>query len=219
MKHSIITACIFSVALISCNNADTKKDDVSKTDSSTTTDVKKDAAPSAPVDSATMMKNWAAYMTPGEQHKMMASWNGTWNGEVSMWHMPGTEPQKSTATSVNTMIMGGRYPQSKTTGNMMGMPFEGTSIMGYDNARKVFISTWVDNMGTGIMVLEGPWNDATKTIELKGTTVDPSAGDGKLCNIRETFKVIDDKTQLMEMYGPDPSGKEFKMMEIKLTKK
>jgi hypothetical protein len=37
--------------------------------------------------------------------------------------------------------------------------------------------------------------------------------------LREVFKVIDDKTQMMEMYGPAPDGKEYKMMEIKLTRK
>ncbi|MBK9333372.1 MAG: DUF1579 family protein [Ignavibacteria bacterium] len=30
--------------------------------------------------------------------------------------------------------MGGRYQQGKHTGDMMGMPFEGMSLLGYDNA-------------------------------------------------------------------------------------
>ncbi len=37
--------------------------------------------------------------------------------------------------------------------------------------------------------------------------------------IRETFKIIDDNTQMMEMFGNGPDGKEFKMMEIKYTRK
>jgi hypothetical protein len=35
------------------------------------------------------------------------------------------------------------------------MPFEGISTLGYDNAKKTFFSTWIDNMGTGMMVMEG----------------------------------------------------------------
>lgn len=27
------------------------------------------------------------------------------------------------------------------------MPFEGISTLGYDNAKKTFFSTWIDNMG------------------------------------------------------------------------
>jgi hypothetical protein len=53
------------------------------------------------------------------------------------------------ATCTNTMILGGRYQQSMIKGNMMGMPFEGMGLLGYDNAQKLFYSTWVDNMGTG----------------------------------------------------------------------
>lgn len=34
------------------------------------------------------------------------------------------------------MIFGGRYQLSNYKGNFMGMPFEGMSIMGYDNAKK-----------------------------------------------------------------------------------
>jgi len=99
---------------------------------------------------------------------------------------------------------------------MMGMPFEGRSLVGYDNLRKVFQSTWVDNMGTGIMVMEGKYNESTKTINFKGTMVD--AMTGKMENVRESFKIIDDKTQMMEMWMTK-DGKEFKNMEIKFMKK
>lgn len=43
---------------------------------------------------------------------------------------------------------------------------------------------------------------------------------GKDCNVREVFTFIDDNTQKMEMFGPDPkTGKEFKTMEIKFVRK
>ena len=82
--------------------------------------------------------------------------------------------------------------------------------------KKTFQSTWVDNMGTGIMYLEGKYKEGSKTITLKGTAVDPMTG--KTENVRHTLKFIDDKTQLMEMYMTK-DGKEFKNMEIKFTKK
>lgn len=31
-------------------------------------------------------------------------------------------------------------------------------IMGYDNAKKKFVSTWIDNLGTGIINMPGEWN-------------------------------------------------------------
>ncbi|MDB5202087.1 MAG: hypothetical protein JWQ27_1496 [Ferruginibacter sp.] len=213
------------LGLLSCNNADTKEAtttttvDTMATSGTASTGTTTEATPAAPVDSATMMKNWQAYMTPGDVHKMMASWNGSWNGTMQMWHMPNTPPETSKVNTVNRMIMGGRYQVNTHTGTMMGMPFEGTGTLAYDNAKKKFISTWIDNMGTGIMLLEGGWDEGTKSMTLTGKCVDPSAGNGKETPVRETFTSIDANTQLMEMYGPAPDGKEFKMMEIKFTRK
>lgn len=111
--------------------------------------------------------------------------------------------------------MGGRYQKSEHKGMMMGMPFEGMSLVGYDNATKKFQNIWIDNMGTGIMVMEGTWDDAANAVNLHGTMVDPISG--KEMKVREVFKFIDDNNQLLEMYNT-VEGKEFKSMEIKFTR-
>ena len=112
--------------------------------------------------------------------------------------------------------MGGRYLVSTTKGEMMGMPFEGMSIMGFDNAKKVYTSTWIDNMGTGIMMSEGKYDEANKTIHMTGKMSDPATG--KDMEIRQEIKTPDAKTQITEMYCKQ-NGQEFKNMEIKLTRK
>ena len=170
-----------------------------------------------PLDSATMMKNMQDYSTPGDPHKMLAKANGTWNTEMTIWMAPGAPPMTSKMTAVNTMTMGGRYQETAATGKMMGTTFLGHSVTGYDNAKKVIVSSWIDNMGTGIMKLEGPWDEATKTITLTGKAVDASTM--KEAKYKQTFKIVDDNTQTMEMYVPGPDGKEYKMMEIKYTRK
>lgn len=162
-----------------------------------------------------MMKAWADYMTPGQPHKMMAKWDGKWKEDVTFWMQPGAPPTKSTATVVNKMIMGGRYQQSIHTGTMMGQPFEGQGTLAWDNARKMLISTWIDNMGTGIMYLEGPWDSTSNSATLKGKTTDPSTG--KEMDIKQTFTVVNDNTQKLEMFMTQ-DGKEFKNMEIMLTR-
>lgn len=218
MKQITLTICAAALLLAACN--DSKKTDEVKTTSSDTAtkmDETKTENTMAMPDSATMMKNWQDYMTPGDVHKMMAKWDGTWNGDVTMWMVPGAPEQKSTSTAVNKMIMNGLYQQATHTGNMMGMPFNGMSIVAYDIHRKEFTSTWIDNMGSGIMVLKGPWDEATKTITLKGRMVDPGTkGD---MDVRETFKITDDNNQEMAMYVTMPDGKEFNTMNIKYTRK
>ncbi len=205
MKRMFTTLCA-AVLLFACDDRTE-----TKVASATTN------APEPELDSATMMKNWQSYMTPGEAHKMMASMNGEWTGDITMWMAPDAPPTKSTGTAVNKMIMGGRYQQSTHTGSWDGMPFEGQSTLAFDNAKQTYISTWIDNMGTGIMIMEGKYDSTTKVMNLKGKMVDPTSG--KELNVRETFRVIDDNTHLMEMFCDTRDGKEYKNMEIKYTRK
>jgi hypothetical protein len=162
------------------------------------------------------MKAWESYMTPGDIHKMMATWNGEWTEEITMWMDSATPPTKTTATARNEMIMGGRYQVSKSTGTMMGAPFEGMSLTGYDNAKKIFTSIWVDNFGTGTITMEGMWDEQGKTITYHGTGVDPVTG--KDVKMREVLKILDNDTQSIEMYDTK-NGKESKTMEIRSTRK
>lgn len=223
MKPLLLTFCATSLLLAACNsNEKTANSEASKSDSSATAskekmdDKKADNTYTMP-DSATINKNWMAYASPGDAHKMLAKSNGTWNTEVTFKEMPDGPSQTTTGMTTNKMVMGGRYQVSTFTGKMMNMPFEGMSTVAYDNFKKVLISTWIDNMGTGIMKMEGPWDEASKSATMTGKVVDLTAG--KELDCKEVFKIIDDNTQTLEMYKPAPDGKEFKCMEIKYTRK
>lgn len=217
MRQIIAFTLFACITLMGCDNQTKTETTVTDTDSTAMADGSNGINEAAP-DSATMMANWMAYMQPTAPHEMMKSWDGTWDEEVTMWHVPGAPPEVSKATCENKMMYGGRYQESTTKGTMMGQPFEGMSVTAYDNAKKIFINTWVDNMGTGMMVLEGPWDEATKTMTLTGNVVDPSSGTGKEMKVRQLYKVIDDNNHLMEMYCPGPDGKEYKMMEVKFKR-
>ena len=170
----------------------------------------------AQADQDAAMKAWMTYMTPGDFHKLLAKDDGDWNEEITLWMAPGAPPQKSTAVVTNRMVLEGRYQESKHIGNFMGMPFEGYGWVGYDNAKKVFVSSWIDNMGTGMMIMEGKWDEKTKTINFTGTSTDPATG--KSITVRETFTYIDNNKQRMEMFMTQ-DGKEYKSMEIVFTRK
>ena len=162
-------------------------------------------------------KAWMTYMTPGKMHEMLAKSVGLWNEEVTMWMAPDAPPMKSTLNCMNKMIMGNRYLQGMSRGQFSGMPFEGISTIAYDNAKNIFVSTWIDNMGTGISYSEGKWNDASKSIEFIGTMVDPMSG--KDLKFRQVMKFKDDDNQSMEMYSTTATGKEYKSMDIKMTRR
>ncbi len=162
-------------------------------------------------------KAMMAYMTPGTVQQMLAKATGTWTAAVNFWMAPNTQPMSSVMETSYEMILGGRYLQGKNTGKMMGMPFEGIGVTGYDNAKKVFVSSWIDNMGTGMLYMEGAWDDASKSISFKGTMVDPVSG--KDVPFRQVQQFKDDNNQTLVMYNADAGGKEFKSMEIVYTRK
>lgn len=167
--------------------------------------------------SAEEMAAWMSYMTPGEAHQRLATLAGDWNHTVTMWMAPGASPTESTATSHSEMIMGGRYLAEMFTGNMMGMPFEGHAITGYDNVKKKHFSGWIDNMGTGLMIGWGDWDDATKSLTITGTVTDPISGEDRA--FRQVMKTVNDDHTIMEMYMPSPDGSEHKSMEIHSLRK
>jgi hypothetical protein len=210
MKQITLTICAAALLLFACN--DKKKTDEGKTETSsaeTKTAEKTETAP--PMDSAAMMKAWQDFMTPGPMHQWMAKQAGTWEAEMSQWMDPAAPPEKVMAKEVCAMTMNGLYLTSNMTSTMMGQPMMGQSTLGYDNAKKMFVSTWIDNLGSGIIYMTGTYDEATKTMSMKGKQTDPTTG--KDSDIRQEMKWIDDNSYTMSMYGAGMDGKEMKFME------
>ena len=152
-------------------------------------------------------------MTPGEMHKAIAKLAGDWTFTNTMWMAPGQPPVESTGTMHAEKILGGRYVQSVWKGSMMGQEFEGHATEGYDNVAQQYVSTWVDNMGTGIMVSTGTCDAGGKKCTSTGSFSDPMTGGQS--TMKSVITWIDDNSFKNEMYGKDPaSGQEYKMMEI-----
>jgi len=166
----------------------------------------------------TMMKAWEAYATPGDAHKELAKEVGAWTTESTMWMMPNDpKPMKTTGTAEIKMAYGDRYQIGTHKGDFMGMPFEGTSTVGYNNASKKWESTWIDNMGTGVMFMSGVYDPKTKTSTFVGRCTDPITGKEK--SVRETYTIVDDNTRKMTMYDTDEKGKEYKTMEMTMKRR
>lgn len=173
----------------------------------------------APDDAAkkAMMEAWMKVATPGEAHKMLEPFVGSWDTASTMWEAPGAPAQTSTGTAENSWVLGGRYVQQAFKGTYMGMPFEGIGFTGYDNYKKQYVGTWMDNFGTAVMVSAGSYDAAGKTMTLTADMDDFMTG--KRVTMREVVRIVDANKHVFEMYGPDPTGKEFKMMEIVYTRR
>jgi hypothetical protein len=156
-----------------------------------------------------MMQQMMELSKLNENHKLLAGLDGTWSYTVKMWMNPdpNAKPQESKGTAVRKSMMDGRFIVMDVTGKMEmpgpdGKPkettFKGMGIEGYDNVKKKFVGSWVDNMGTGIMMSEGI--------------------PGMKQKIREVMKTPDKDHMSFEWYE-DHGGKEAKTMEINYTRK
>ncbi|CAN5578228.1 hypothetical protein BH18VER1_BH18VER1_11030 [soil metagenome] len=158
-----------------------------------------------------------------ENHKLLAELVGDWTYTVNMWMDPSAPPIESKGTATRKSEWGGRYFIADASGKfqmpgpegkMQPFDFKGRSTEGYDNAKKKFVSSWIDNMGTGIMISEGTYDPATKTFTYLG---DYDMAPGMKTKIRETIKVTDKDHHLMEWFE-NRGGQEAKTMEIAYTR-
>jgi hypothetical protein len=173
-----------------------------------------------------MMTQMMELAKPGENHKLLADLAGTWTYTIKMWMNPdpSAKPEESKGTAVRKPMMDGRFFVMDVTGKMempqpdgkkKEMTFKGMGIEGYDNVKKKFIGSWVDNMGTGIMMSEGDYDPATKTFNY---TSEYEGIPGMKQKIREVMKIVDKDHHVFEWYE-DRGGQEAKTMEISYTRK
>jgi hypothetical protein len=160
-----------------------------------------------------------AYMnagTPGAPHQALASSVGSYDLLIKSWHEPGGPAMEETGTAIRTMGLDGRVLMEEVTSSMMGMPFTGQLMMGYDNVTGKYWSTWTDSMSTGLMVSEGTCDDQ-QVCSLTGSWKDHITK-GPV-TMRMTTRWTSPTTQVFEMYGPGKDGNEMKRMEMTYTKK
>jgi len=167
-----------------------------------------------------MMELYMKAATPGAEHKMLDGMIGTWNAKVSWYAKPGAPPMVSEGVSENTWVLGGRFVEQRFTGTMMGAPFEGIGYSGYDNVKKQYWGTWIDNMATGYMRTTGAPAAGGQVWNFDSVASDPMTG--KDMKTKEKMYVKSADEFVWEMWSATPGGKPgsmYKALEIVYTRK
>lgn len=132
---------------------------------------------------------------------------GTWDAEVIVVPQPGAEPQLSKGVLVARVICGGKWLVTDFKNTTTG--FEGHGIYGYNGATGRYTGTWVDDMRSSLVVAEGTWDEASKTMTFAWTTSFP---DGRKMSWTETTELVKDGEQIFKTLLPMPNGAPFEMM-------
>ncbi len=161
-----------------------------------------------------MMMELAA---PSSGHDRLKSMAGSFAAKTKMWMVPGAPVQESEGTMTSEWILGGRFLQSKFEGTMMGMGFEGVSLLGYNNGTGNYEGVWVDSAGTVMMPRSIGTADVSGKVITFSREVDNMVP-GQTETMREVMTVIDHDNHKFEMFRIGPDGSEFKTLEIQYTR-
>lgn len=148
---------------------------------------------------------------PGPEHEQLKKAAGVWDATVEMSEVPGKPPAVSKGTENSHMIAGGLWLVTDFKADMMGQPFEGHGVNGYDAAKKKYVGTWVDSWSAAVGITEGSVDAATKKETAWMEAPDPT---GKMTRMKMETEWKDDDTRVFTMWTPGPDGKEFPGLKI-----
>lgn len=161
-------------------------------------------------------------MMPGDFHAKLKPMAGKWT-YITKMRMTADQPwMESTGKAEFKWAVGGRFLMQEIKGNpgpmdaMMGGPFEGFGMGGYDNKTKKYFSIWTDNMGTGFMESWGTCDESGKTFTYTGECDCPFSG--KKEPVKTVTKIVSNDKMVFEMHGKGPDGKEFQNLEVTYTR-
>jgi hypothetical protein len=156
-----------------------------------------------------------AWMMPDDHHKMLETMAGHWNFKLKMLDDGTGKPSESTGTSDRKMVLGGRFLEDVTHGSMMGQPFEGHGFTGYDRIKNKYTGTWMDNMCTCALSMEGTWDAKSKSMAFM---TEMPGMDGKMAKSRIVDSMPDNDHITSQFFSTGSDGKEAPMMTIEYTR-
>ena len=167
-------------------------------------------------DKAEMMKKVEAAGKPGPGHQALNALEGNWKAEVKCWMDPAGSPEVSQGTARASWKFNGRFLEEEFHGQMMGKPFTGRTLLGFDNTKQTFNSVWVSDTQTSMFTSEGKGDSGNKVITLEGKASCPATG-RKDIPMKTVLRVISPDKHVLEMFDAS-QGQNAKTMEITYTR-
>jgi uncharacterized protein DUF1579 len=152
-----------------------------------------------------------SFPQPGPEHKAMGKQAGSWDVVMTL---PGNI--KATGKMTCKMECGGLWLVRDIETKFGNIPFHYKGLDGYDPVKKKYISVQFDSLTTVPTLLEGTYDETTKTVTQTGEARD---FDGSPEKIKSVLKNIDDDHQLVEVFRIFPDGKEAKHLTIEYARR
>ncbi len=140
---------------------------------------------------------------PTKEHQWLAQFVGEWATVAKGTMAPGQPPMEC-SYKLSSKMLGGFWVINEMKGDMAGTPMNGIQTIGYDEAKKKYVGTWVDSMMPFMWRYEGSVDKSGKilTLEADGPNF---ATPGKLTKFQDIyeFKSADEVAVTSKMLGED----------------
>lgn len=171
-------------------------------------------AKEASMDHVSMEDMMAAMPMPTAEHKALQKRVGVWDADFKM-DMGGPEPMKSKA-KMTYASFGPFWIVGTYEGDMMGQPFKGMEISGYDPETKQHVSFWLDTTSSAFSQMRGTWNASSKTLSMESEEPEMCHLTGQMETMFETVEVMGDDKFVLKMR---PESIPTATMEIVYTRR
>jgi|GEM_PF-2951687 len=143
---------------------------------------------------------------PSPEHLKLKKLVGSWDTTMSVMGQPET---KGSATFT---MFGDYWCMQDFRGDVMGKPYRGHGMDGYDPLKRLFVTIWVDDMSPMASTMTGTFDSSGKVLTSTGECTDPSTG--KLVKNKFTWETKDDNTMEFRMYQVGAEGTEQEHLHI-----
>ncbi len=99
---------------------------------------------------------------PGAEHELLARLAGEYTAKVG-----GMLGETDGAARIET-VLGGLWSIRHFESTMMGQPYTGMDIVGFDPLKQKYVSVWTDSVTPLLMPMEGTYDADTKTLTMRG---------------------------------------------------
>jgi Protein of unknown function (DUF1579) len=148
---------------------------------------------------------------PGPEHEILKKDEGVWDATVEATMAPGAPPAVSKGVETVKATGGGLWYVSDFKSEMMGQPFEGHGVTGYDPVKKKYVGTWVDSMSSGLATSEASYDPATKSMTAWMEGPDST---GKVVKMKAVTEWKDADTRVFTLYQHGADGKDVQGLKI-----
>ena len=134
---------------------------------------------------------------PGPEHDLLRSLEGSWDIEARhcLDHGGGAVTK---GTETCALGCGGFWLITDHRSEMMGKPFLGHGVLGFDPLKRKYVLAWASSMSGTLIDFEGAYDKAAKTLTLTGDIPGP---EGKASQVKIAYGLKDPEHLTFTLVG------------------